>query len=405
MVKKIRVFQVYRIVNQYLFCATWQVYSGDIDLNQLLTNVNNSFAMQVVNSLTKINEEQKQNNAIEIRNLLRNINIEYLQNGISEEILKMLSSFTDIIILNNKQDPFWSNEAKNILQMLIILNLIDKNKIELEDLITQCTDISKVRGLCKKNKDKINIAILKENDNLVRSLKTISNENNDKTLTSFTEIINNAIQPYIENDNNENIELKEYSQDMDKYPTFAFYFPNNIGVQTKVQNNIFEIKKDNKQVIRVMVSKCDNEEKLEKLAKEWIEKTRITNKQELKSYEKEKINSKTVLKYVLGAEKQLNKIYKIFYIDNCWVTISGTLKDNKEEIIDDAIKNIKILKEIHNEKNNTEKNEKKPIIIKCPSCNKEFQLNWNVPKEEKTFYCKCPNCNVEIKHENPNYNG
>lgn len=45
------------------------------------------------------------------------------------------------------------------------------------------------------------------------------------------------------------------------------------------------------------------------------------------------------------------------------------------------------------------------IMVKCPVCNTEFKLNWNVPASEKTFYCKCPNCNAEIKRENPNYKG
>lgn len=47
--------------------------------------------------------------------------------------------------------------------------------------------------------------------------------------------------------------------------------------------------------------------------------------------------------------------------------------------------------------------ENKPIVIECPSCNNEFELNWNIPASEKTFYCQRLNCNTEIKHLNPNY--
>ena len=87
-----------------------------------------------------------------------------------------------------------------------------------------------------------------------------------------------------------------------------------------------------------------------------------------------------------------------------------SLKDeNKEKIINKEFENIPveekaILKEeIKNEK--IEKAKTNAIMIKCPECNNEFKLNWNVPAGEKTFYCKCPNCNAEIKSENPNYKG
>lgn len=200
---------------------------------------------------------------------------------------------------------------------------------------------------------------------------------------------------------NESIELKKligYSQEMEGYPTFKFYFPESLGEQYKVQNNIFELRKNNKQIIRVMVSKCISEEKLEELASNWIEKTRTKNKQEIKSFIKENIGNQKVLSYILGAVNQQDKIYKIVYKANCWITISGTLNDNKAEIINDAIEKIEIV-ESKNEDVQTSKN----IVVDCPACNNSFELKWNVPATEKTFYCKCPNCNAEIKKENPNY--
>ena len=74
------------------------------------------------------------------------------------------------------------------------------------------------------------------------------------------------------------------------------------------------------------------------------------------------------------------------------------LENKKEEKNKTPTKEEKIETEIPKSKSNA-------IIIKCPVCNNEFKLNWNVPASEKTFYCKCPNCNAEIKKENPNYKG
>lgn len=200
-------------------------------------------------------------------------------------------------------------------------------------------------------------------------------------------------------ENNSNTDhLIEYSQEMEGYPTFKFYFPENLGEYSKVQNNIFELRKNNKQVIRVMVSKCTKEEKLDELASNWIEKTRTTNKQEIKSFNRENIGNQKVLTYVLGATNQQDRIYKILYKSNCWITISGTLKDNKSEIINTAIEKIEMI-----ESKKEEIQVFKPIIVDCPACNNSFELKWNVPSTEKTFFCKCPNCGMELKRVNPNY--
>ena len=134
------------------------------------------------------------------------------------------------------------------------------------------------------------------------------------------------------------------------------------------------------------------------MANNWIEKTRTTNKQEIKSFIKENIGNQKVYSYILGGVNQQDKIYKIVYKANCWITISGVLKDNKEEIITDAIAKIEIVE-------NKDVQDSKNIAVDCPACNNSFELKWNVPATEKTFYCKCPNCGMELKRGNPNYKG
>ena len=151
-----------------------------------------------------------------------------------------------------------------------------------------------------------------------------------------------------------------------------------------------------------MISKCDSEKNLEKDARAWIEKNKANTKMEEMAYRKEKIGNYPIEVYELKTPKgTMNKIYKIGYVNGCRITISGRKIGNKEEIINQAFETLKW----NDEKIENKKPKANQIIVKCPTCNNEFKLNWNVPTNEKTFYCKCPNCNAEIKSENPNYKG
>lgn len=346
--------------------------------------------------------------------------------------------------------------------------------------------------------------------------------------------------------------LKEFSQEIPNYPTFKFYFPADLGEYTKYSENVFGIKKGNIQKIRIMISKCKSESELEGSAKKWIEKTRTQNNQEIVEYRKEKINNIPLEIYILKNDKNVKRIYKIGFANNCKITISGGLVEGKEKIINTAFEKLKwdinnstpnlneksffkewqedlkmayvefekgnirktikclekdldiILKDdktlqqdvfwkmlsydifkavvlncfynkqeltvnnidsllanqdkiknnitefCNNFRNNNEinfinrienisdkmlqdvlhvlmenvskmnielknniskeiqrtivpKKEVKSIIISCPSCQKTFELKWNVPSTEKIFYCRCPNCSAELKQENPNY--
>ena len=402
-----KIFQNYMVVNDYLFCIAWQI-PNDANIEELYRNMANSFAMGVVMSVKPLQQNTVKNED-EDYTILR-INEEYNKNKISHNLIKMLHIFADSVIKDNKQDPFWTDTAKNVLEIIVLTNLITKNSCTKNDLAIQVKDTNIIKTRIKDNLEKLSIPEL----NGIMSSKSIFDS--DKPFESVMDIIRKALapkKPKLENNtetfpektlneekNSNTDNLKEYSQEMEGYPTFKFYFPENLGEYSKVQNNIFELRKNNKQIIRVMVSKCTSEEKLDELASNWIEKTRTTNKQEIKSFNRENIGNQKVLSYILRGTNQQDKIYKIVYKANCWITISGTLKDNKSEIINAAIEKLEII-----ESKNEEIQTSKPIIVDCPACNNSFELKWNVPATEKTFYCKCPNCGMELKRENPNYKG
>ena len=95
----------------------------------------------------------------------------------------------------------------------------------------------------------------------------------------------------------------------------------------------------------------------------------------------------TNVKSILNTDKPLKSIVEIIHKSILPYERTELQKQGRKEM---------------QEKENVKSN---AIMVKCPVCNTEFKLNWNVPASEKTFYCKCPNCNAEIKKVNPNYKG
>lgn len=429
----IRLFQVYRVVNGYLFSAAWQVKNADIELDKLLIDVNNSFAMKVVNSLRPINEITKKQESFEVtvNNNTRNedftiqkINEEYANNKISLMLVKMLHIYADTKIKEDKQDPFWSKTAKNVLLLLILSNLVANENVSEKQIMEQIKEDAIAKMFIKNNIDKLLLPELSEiissksiidSEKLFKSVMDIIREDMLSKLGNDIENSTKSIKPKEvskdEKVKEENkikgyiIKMKEYIIKMKDGTKFKLYFPENLGEYTpsKFFNNIFEIKQGKTQKIRVMINNC-SEEEFEDSAKDWIKKNEKDAKMETVAYRKETINNIPIEVYELKfLEKNncVNRIYKIGLVNNCRVIISGGIIKGKEEIINKAFKTIKWenapIGKI------SKKEETKPIIVNCPACNTDFELKWNVPATEKTFYCKCLNCGMEIKRSNPNY--
>ena len=422
----IRLFQVYKVVNAYLFSAAWQVKNADIELDKLLIDVNNSFAMKVVNSLRPINEitNKQKSLKITVNNNTRNedftiqkINEEYANNKISSMLVKMLHIYADTKIKENKQDLFWSKTAKNVLLLLILSNLVANKNVSEKQIMEQIKEDAIAKMFIKSNIDKL---LLPELSEIISSKSIIDSE---KPFKSVMDIIREDMLSKLGNDIENSIKsikpkeiskdekvkeenkIKEYIIKMKDGTKFKLYFPENLGeyIPSKSFNNIFEIKQGKTQKIRVMINNC-SEEEFENSAKDWIKKNEKDAKMETVAYRKETINNIPIEVYELKfVEKKdwANRIYKIGLVNNCRVIISGGIIKGKEEIINKAFKTIKWenapIGKI------SKKEETKPIIVNCPACNTDFELKWNVPATEKTFYCKCLNCGMEIKRSNPNY--
>lgn len=446
--KTIRIFQNYLVVNGYLINVSWEVTSNET-IEKVMEVESNSFKGQLVWSITgdnddnstqevmneinsRLNEQLSQGKTMQeamgivfgYNPILREIKEEYNVNGITPKIVDSLNKLAIQIIKDHKIDLFWSDTSRNVFKLLILANIMNNKDFTLPDLVSQTENVELVRNTLISNLVKLDVPELQD---IMIVKPTISS---DKTFKSVVEIIHEGVLPYkrtelqqkgkeeLENKKEEKpktpikeVKINEYSQVIKGLPTFKFHFPENMGEYSKFNDNVFELKKDNIQKIRVMISKCNSADDFEKDAKAWIEKNMAANNMTQVSYNKETINGYPIEVYRLKTEKAANnKIYKIGYVNNCRITISGREIGDKEEIINKAFETLTW------EENETPKEETKveteiskqkpnAIIVKCPFCNNEFKLNWNVPASEKTFYCKCPNCNAEIKKENPNYKG
>ena len=428
-----------------MFSAAWQVKNDDIKLDKLLIDVNNTFAMKVVNSLRPINEITNKQESLEItvNNNIRNedftiqkINEEYANNKISLMLVKMLHIYADTKIKENKQDPFWSKTAQNVLLLLILSNLVVNGNVSEKQIMEQIKEDAIAKMLIKSNIDKLSLPELSEiisSKSIIDSEKSfksvmdiiredmLSNLENDienftksikpkeiktpEVSTSNSEFENLMIKLNKDKNVKEENKLKEYIIKIKDGTKFKLYFPENLGeyIPSKSFNNIFEIKQGKTQKIRVMINNC-SEEEFENSAKDWIKKNEKDAKMETVAYRKETINNIPIEVYELKfVEKKdwANRIYKIGLVKNCRVIISGGIIEGKEDIINQAFETIKW--ENAPIGKTPKKEEIKPISVNCPACNTDFELKWNVPATEKTFYCKCPNCGMEIKRGNPNY--
>jgi hypothetical protein len=134
--------------------------------------------------------------------------------------------------------------------------------------------------------------------------------------------------------------LQEYTFEIKDLPTFKFSFPQDLGECVK-NNNVFELKKNNIQNIRVMISMCESEDKLEESARAWIEKNKEALNMGEKEHRKENINNIPIEVYILGFTNKPNledRIYKMGYVNCCKITISGVI--SKEEIINKAFETL-----------------------------------------------------------------
>ena len=188
-----RLFQNYFIVNGFLFCAAWEVVTYR-EPEEIYEGITKTLVMDAILSMHENKDESidNENKVIKENNkysnlALEDINLEYGESNVNEELINDLKSFSEKYIKVNNMDSFWNKLAENMFITLSIIELIENNKLTIDGVLELSKDISKSRELCKKNIEKLNFAEIKS------SVDTLQADGNDKTLTSILEIIQTSL--------------------------------------------------------------------------------------------------------------------------------------------------------------------------------------------------------------------
>lgn len=458
---KVRILQNYLVLNGYLFNISWEVVNN-VNPNELLKNISNELEMELVWSLNGTDDDSNNNavmNEISQRlgywmsrgktmsesmeivfgdnSILREISNEFKQNGVNSKVINLLNQLAEQTIEEYKQDRFWSDQARLVFKFFVLVNLIENLEVKMPDFVDMTRNVNVFKEIMIRNIENLKQYIkLSDINELVKILDS------DNPLKSVVELIHNGVLPY------ERTELQEQGrQDMlnnspkelniknEDDSIIRFVIPNNfqeIGFgywenKTVAKDELdelfvtkpdepkhFDLFTDKKYELNITIDKIKKDKSLECIIEELLKYSEVLEKGDhkfiVKTAAKYDEFDGRIRKYKWIEEK---KLYKYMIIENYIVIIKNKFaqKISDEEriinsleeidaIIDNIFKKIQYIPSNKSEKNN-EVN--KPIKIKCPSCNVDFELKWNVPSSEKVFYCKCPNCNAEIKHKNPNY--
>lgn len=453
---KVRILQNYLVLNGYLFNISWEVVNN-VNPNEILKNISNGLEMELVWSLNGTDDDSNNNavmneinqrlsywmsrgktmtEAMEIvfwdSSILREISNEFKQNGVNSKVINLLNQLAEQTIEEYKQDRFWSDQARLVFKFFVLVNLIENLEVKMPDFVDMTRDVNVFKEIMIRNIENLKQYIkLSDINELVKILDS------DKPLKSVVELIHNCVLPY------ERTELQEQGrQDMlnnspkeidiknEDDSIIRFVVPNNFQeirhdeykdtsipgelddlFKPEYMRTVFELFTDKKYELKIIIEKIKKDKTLDKIteselkyAGEVLENSNNRFVCELTTRHEE--DNGYIRKYMIVKKKTL---YRFKAVDNYVVIIKNTFAIEEKiinalEEIDAIIDNIfEKIQYIPSNKPETNNEVNKPIKIKCPSCNVDFELKWNVPSTEKVFYCKCPNCNAEIKHKNPNY--
>lgn len=453
---KVRILQNYLVLNGYLFNISWEVVNN-VNPNEILKNISNGLEMELVWSLNGTDDDSNNNavmneinqrlsywmsrgktmtEAMEIvfgdSSILREISNAFKQNGVNSKVINLLNQLAEQTIEEYKQDRFWSDQARIVFKFFVLVNLIENLEVKMPDFVDMTRDVNVFKEIMIRNIENLKQYIkLSDINELVKILDS------DKPLKSVVELIHNGVLPYkrtelqeqgrqdMLNNSPKKIDIKNEDDSI-----IRFVVPNNFQeirhdeykdtsipgelddlFKPEYMRTVFELFTDKKYELKIIIEKIKKDKTLDKIieselkyAGEVLENSNNRFVCELTTRHEE--DNGYIRKYMIVKKKTL---YRFKAVDNYVVIIKNTFAIEEKiinalEEIDAIIDNIfEKIQYIPSNKPETNNEVNKPIKIKCPSCNVDFELKWNVPSTEKVFYCKCPNCNAEIKHKNPNY--
>ena len=155
--KTVRLNEDYVVANNKLFKISWETK------NTKPRAINDEIASDIEKSLKAINKiaEDKSFNSIEgynsIDSELQTINSEFIKSGLNEKLYNLLNDFSRNNLKDDGIDPFWKDYARLILNAILVLILVDKNKISIDEIKEKSKDMNYLRKYCEDDIPKIDI--------------------------------------------------------------------------------------------------------------------------------------------------------------------------------------------------------------------------------------------------------
>lgn len=189
----IRYNQEFMVLNNKLFKISWESKNTKPPL------ANDEVALDVWKTLqpirgNKMKQDQKPIDfKVEQESLLRLINDEYAKNGISLTLYNLLNAFSKKNLKDDSIDSFWKENARLLLNAIIILILTGEKEATIEDIKEKSKNIETLKKYCEDNLFKLDIASIQQFPDLMDGITYIRKSEANKTINSTLEILNESI--------------------------------------------------------------------------------------------------------------------------------------------------------------------------------------------------------------------
>lgn len=189
----IRYNQEFMVLNNKLFKISWESKNTKPPL------ANDEVALDVWKTLqpirgNKMKQDQKPIDfKVEQESLLRLINDEYAKNGINLTLYNLLNAFSKNNLKDDSIDSFWKENARLLLNAIIILILTGEKEATIEDIKEKSKNVETLKKYCEDNLFKLDIASIQQFPDLMDGITYIRKCEANKTINSTLEIINESI--------------------------------------------------------------------------------------------------------------------------------------------------------------------------------------------------------------------
>ncbi len=168
-------------------------------------------------------------------NYEQNINLEFNNNGITNKLVNEITRFIIELVEDYKQDRFWSDSARSFLGLLIISNLTNGTKLDINNLLAQLEDIDTIRSIILNNVNKF-----KDDTRLHIFTSNIDIVNSDKPLKSVVQLAKEGIGKYAKNFIQDNDDINELMKQVsigneNAMKKLAYKYENGDGIERNLE--------------------------------------------------------------------------------------------------------------------------------------------------------------------------